>query len=346
MAKDRDFVRDEERRCRREFATSSAEEGHRVWQRELYPLWERWNVEHFHGRLKPPHLGFGRTPPRSLGLCSRTTDYGAPLQITLNERLVFGADPSWVTAPFGEGHRRAVADLLLRFVVQQHVLEGLGADERRYYGCGPRYHQEVNRVGLAMGLAMVIFDRSGAEDADEPICKGWPHNVRPEGYYGRDITRELLGRLTHPAASRRSASPAPPSLGGWEMVLFLLAARREEDLRRIAAAQVDRLKARHACFPVLARFEAGEEDEDGSPTAGEVAFDPAWLAWDNGTVRHLAEGIHQFRQYAELPILADALELAGCDDGRILRHLRARDKGHDARCWVVRGLLERASGCR
>jgi len=39
------------------------------------------------------------------------------------------------------------------------------------------------------------------------------------------------------------------------------------------------------------------------------------------------------------PVLADALEDAGCDDGRILRHLRSATKGHGPRCWVLKGLL-------
>ena len=60
---------------------------------------------------------------------------------------------------------------------------------------------------------------------------------------------------------------------------------------------------------------------------------------NGGTVRNLAHAVNAFRAYAELPILADALEEAGCDDSRILRHLRARTKGHDSRCWVLKRLL-------
>src|SRR4051812_21609687 len=110
---DRSKARDEERDARRQFALASAEDVHRVWQGELYPRWARWNADYFGGVLKPPHIGFGRTPPRSLGFCSRTTDYGAPLQVTMHERLVFGTEARWVTAPMAEGHRRAVEDLFL-----------------------------------------------------------------------------------------------------------------------------------------------------------------------------------------------------------------------------------------
>lgn len=50
----------------------------------------------------------------------------------------------------------------------------------------------------------------------------------------------------------------------------------------------------------------------------------------------------EFRDYALLPVLADALQEAGCDDGYVLRYLNSRTKGHDTRCWVLKGL--RAAG--
>ena len=63
------------------------------------------------------------------------------------------------------------------------------------------------------------------------ICKGWPHNVRPEGYYGTDITKDLLDRLTHPAKHRAPAGFVPPTLGIWELVLFYQAVGRHEEVR-------------------------------------------------------------------------------------------------------------------
>jgi hypothetical protein len=57
--------------------------------------------------------------------------------------------------------------------------------------------------------------------------------------------------------------------------------------------------------------------------------DPAWLAWDGGVVRSLAEAAYEQRSLPEgtldparLAVLADALEEAGCDDRDILGHLR------------------------
>ena len=48
-----------------------------------------------------------------------------------------------------------------------------------------------------------------------------------------------------------------------------------------------------------------------------------WFHWDDGTVPHLAQVIYDSRAFDRLPILADALEEAGCDDTDLLSHLRA-----------------------
>jgi hypothetical protein len=71
-----------------------------------------------------------------------------------------------------------------------------------------------------------------------------------------------------------------------------------------------------------------------------VAVNPAWLAWNDATVRHLAESIHRERAFDRLPILADALEEAGCDNADILDHLRGPGP-HVRGCWVLDLLLDR-----
>jgi hypothetical protein len=62
-----------------------------------------------------------------------------------------------------------------------------------------------------------------------------------------------------------------------------------------------------------------------------VAIDPSWLTSD---VRTLAEGIYQDRAFDRMPILADALQDAGCDNEDILNHCRG-DGPHVRGCWVV-----------
>lgn len=61
---------------------------------------------------------------------------------------------------------------------------------------------------------------------------------------------------------------------------------------------------------------------------------PEWLGWNGGSVRHLAHAIYEDRRFADLPILADALEDAGCDDPVLLAHCRAGGP-HVRGCWVI-----------
>lgn len=69
-----------------------------------------------------------------------------------------------------------------------------------------------------------------------------------------------------------------------------------------------------------------------------VPFSPSWLT---PTVTALAQSIYEDRRFDALPILADALEEAGCTNDNILAH--GRDGSEHARgCWVVDGLLAKS----
>jgi hypothetical protein len=328
---------DEERRAYAEFASRHGEAQYRAPLAELYSQWLRFNNQYFAGRLLEPHLAFWRTAPRSLGHCERTTGYGGRLQITLNDRLAIAPNPDWVINPWpAPGLRRFVEDLLLRFTVRQYVLELQGAQEAGYRGYGPRFAEEANRIGLTLGLPPVVVRRRPGHEDDGPPCLGWPHCVRPAGFYGDDITEDLLILAT--GSTGRPRSSPGRNMGLLELLHYLLANQRPDDAQRIIERHLDWLRRSGSTrFPVRRRVENGDQDVDGSPL-GEVVFDPAWLKWNNGTVLRMANGIKAFRTFADLPILADALEEAGCADGRILRHLRER-MAHDSRCWVLRLLL-------
>jgi hypothetical protein len=71
-----------------------------------------------------------------------------------------------------------------------------------------------------------------------------------------------------------------------------------------------------------------------------VALDPAWLSWNGGTIPKLAEAAYQERAFDRLPVLADALEEAGCTNAEILAHCRGPGP-HTRGCWVVDLLLRK-----
>jgi hypothetical protein len=63
-----------------------------------------------------------------------------------------------------------------------------------------------------------------------------------------------------------------------------------------------------------------------------IAFAPAWLT---STVLALANLMYESRDFSAMPILADALQDAGCDSADVLDHCRDTKQTHVRGCWVV-----------
>jgi hypothetical protein len=62
-----------------------------------------------------------------------------------------------------------------------------------------------------------------------------------------------------------------------------------------------------------------------------IAFDPAWRT---DTAVALARQMYESREFGAMPILADALQDAGCDSEPILMHCRDPHAAHVRGCWV------------
>ncbi len=78
-------------------------------------------------------------------------------------------------------------------------------------------------------------------------------------------------------------------------------------------------------------------DNFGNPFR-TVAFDPVWHT-DNVTA--VAQMIYDERRFGHMPILADALEEAGCTSRDVLDHCRAPAE-HSRGCWVVDLVLKKS----
>ena len=70
-----------------------------------------------------------------------------------------------------------------------------------------------------------------------------------------------------------------------------------------------------------------------------VAFDPAWRTSDAVA---LARSMYDSRDFSAMPILADALQDAGCEDEQVLNHCRDANPVHVRGCWVCDLVLGRA----
>jgi hypothetical protein len=259
--------------------------------------------------------------------------------ITLRDSIVFGTHSGMLQRWPSEGARSFITDLLLHGAVDQYVREGLDPDEREKHSHAALYAREATRIGISMKLPPV-FDRNRPGQPRRPLAKFWPMCVRAKGYYLGDISEDLEDFARGNLAPRQALTT--PSLGLLQLLRYLRAQGREEEAWALLDRHLEWLQqfepTRRRRMPrPTPGFEQGGTDTDGKPL-GEVILDPSWLRWNNGTIPLIAEGIRKNRNYAELPILADALEEAGCKEGKLLRHLRER-VAHGKDCWALRFVL-------
>jgi hypothetical protein len=75
-------------------------------------------------------------------------------------------------------------------------------------------------------------------------------------------------------------------------------------------------------------------DVFGNPFARLPHLDSGWLRWSDSLIPKLARSCYEERTFDRLPILADALEDAGCTDADMLAHLRGPGP-HVRGCWAL-----------
>jgi hypothetical protein len=151
---------------------------------------------------------------------------------------------------------------------------------------------------------------------------------------GRAATGELVAARQALAGAERGKKLPPKAA--------LAAVAREAWLGAQEAAVWAALAARDA---LQGRDGPREEDYQcallreifGNPFR-PVKLAGAWLRWQGGTVARLARTIYKERRFADLPILADALEEAGCASAELLGHCRGGGE-HVRGCWAVDLLL-------
>jgi hypothetical protein len=124
----------------------------------------------------------------------------------------------------------------------------------------------------------------------------------------------------------------------------LFASRHESNLASALAIRDPLVAARQVCAHGVAAAEAvglaWEErwfqavylcDVVGNPFR-TISFSAAWRT---DTVLAMAKQMYAAREFSAMPILADALQDAGCDSDNILSHCRDTTQVHVRGCWVV-----------
>ncbi|OWK45373.1 hypothetical protein [Fimbriiglobus ruber] len=159
------------------------------------------------------------------------------------------------------------------------------------------------------------------------------------------VLSKFLRTLDEIRAEQESLYPLPPGLPGWmtmarrierAALLEAIVLACDPDDPQTAAMGVS-LIAERSSHPGSVRNNqaAFARDIFGLFAFRPIAVDPSWLT---STAVALATSIYADRAFDRLPILADALQDAGCDSDDILAHCRG-DEPHVRGCWVVDLLL-------
>jgi hypothetical protein len=146
----------------------------------------------------------------------------------------------------------------------------------------------------------------------------------------RDAGGEQEDDLTSANPVLQAARAASCAVGRWPGRLtagwswYGRAALAADGVRAAVQAEAGEAgqKRRPATEAEVAAHLALLRDALGNPFRPSPAVDPGWLAWQDGAVRKLAEGIYDERAFDQLPVLADAVEEAGCTSAGVLNHCR------------------------
>jgi len=142
----------------------------------------------------------------------------------------------------------------------------------------------------------------------------------------------LLNASSHAAQSAAFAAEDTPEADAW-VAGWMKDQGRDSDQSANQKREAWRAFENDFLKRVLRQQVLWLHDIFGNPFR-PITIDPSWLEWNGGTVVKLAQAIYDERAFDRLPILADALEEAGCSDQDILGHCRSGG-GHVRGCWVV-----------
>jgi hypothetical protein len=150
--------------------------------------------------------------------------------------------------------------------------------------------------------------------------------------------RTVLGTAVHYTPGSVASSTAAtgiqfsPRATASSMAMFAVEAARD---REAYVAERNEQAADRAAYVAERKEQAAIFRELIGNPFRSVTFD--WLTFP---VTSLAQAIYDERTYDRLPILADALEDAGCTNQDVLEHCR-QPGGHYRGCWVVDLLLSK-----
>jgi len=177
--------------------------------------------------------------------------------------------------------------------------------------CRAAQHNEPDFSGSILTATERYVD--GAGEAEEIIRSG--HRYDSDLCPALRISQHFEFRRDRQPASVLSCAISVARLAGWS---FGRGSRDQtrggDEIERGMREQTDLLR-----------------DAFGNPFR-PITFDPRWRT---STAIAIAQVMYESRDYSAMPILADALQDAGCDNDDILNHCRDANGVHVRGCWVV-----------
>ncbi len=177
-----------------------------------------------------------------------------------------------------------------------------------------------------------------------------------------EMLTSIRGRVEQATTTRTDANRAANNAirmkqEGDELADRAASAKNKRLEESIAIEKVRRIEEGNRQRTEMDEFEAEEKRERaaGKLLSGflrEIVGNPfkpprVEKAWLTSTVLQLAKGIYEERAWDRMPILADALLDADCDEEGVLRHLRGTElfvkeqPTHVRGCWVIELVLGR-----
>jgi hypothetical protein len=245
---------------------------------------------------------------------------------------------------------------LLRWLRQDRVVTRVpGRRALRLLACGwcRRIWQHIEKGPFRQ--AVEVAERFADQQATEAELE---QAARAAGEHRRNL-REIDVREPGPAVAAHQAALATAVTGGtwslispsrWSLWMLLDAVARSASCAAGGGALFDPVsRSWRPARPLAAEEETRHQtqllrDIFGNPFR-PAAIEQVWRSANGGMAVRLAEVIYRERRFDELPILADALEDADCNDGVILEHCRVPGT-HTRGCWVVDAVRDPSQGTR
>ena len=198
---------------------------------------------------------------------------------------------------------------------------------------------ETHRTAADLAEEYADTQRRGGLHAARRVCRPAARRLMSEVTRASSRARHCLAEARNWASSAvwEAARPNPATAAQAHR-----AAAMAVGWCRRAAKE----KRRRAADPLLRAGEDAREARAQADLLRDIFGNPFrrarvkrdWLRWDGGTVVRVARAAYDGRAFDRLPIVADALEDAGCNDEAILGHCRGPGE-HVRGCWALDLLL-------